>query len=300
MPTKAANGITIAYEDHGDPAAPPILLIMGLGRQLTSWPIELVDALVARGFRVIRYDNRDTGLATRFDGVAAPGIKSHVLRALLRLPVRVPYRIADMAKDAVGLLDALGIERAHIVGASMGGMIGQHVAASHPDHVLSLTSIMSTTGNPWLPRAKPEAVALLTGRPASNDVEAQVAFTMQAARAIGSPGYPPDPVRLETRVRAEHARGHYPQGVARHIAAIIADGDRRGMLRRITVPTLVVHGDADPLVPLAGGEDTAKSIPGARLHVIPGMGHDLPLALVETMADAIAGHAHSVAAPASA
>ena len=298
MPTTTANGITIAYEDHGRPDDPPILLIMGLGRQLTSWPTELVDALVARGFRVIRYDNRDTGLSTRFDGVAVPGIKSLLLRSLVRLPVRVPYRIADMAGDAVGLLDALGIARAHIVGASMGGMIAQHVAARHAVRAASLVSIMSTTGNPWLPRAKPEAMRALTGRPATDDIEAQIAFTMQAARAIGSPGYPPDPVRLERRVREEHARGHYPQGIARHIAAIVADGDRRAMLRTITVPALVVHGDADPLVPLAAGQDTAKTVPGAAMQVIPGMGHDLPLALVDTMADAIAGHARSATAAA--
>lgn len=292
MPATTANGITIEYEAHGDPAAPAMLLVMGLGRQLTSWPIELVDALVARGFRVIRYDNRDTGLSTRFDGVATPGIKTLLLRSLLRLPVRVPYRIADMAADAVGLLDALQIERAHVVGASMGGMIAQHVAARHPQRTASLTSIMSSSGNPWLPRAKPEAMAVLTSRPASDDLDAQVAFTMHAARTIGSPGYPHDPERLERRVREEHARGHYPQSIGRHIAAIIADGDRRRMLRTITVPTLVVHGDADPLVPLAAGQDTAKTIPGAAMHVIPGMGHDLPLALVETMADVIAGHAH--------
>lgn len=294
--TATANGITIAYEDHGDPAAPPMLLVMGLGRQLTSWPIELVDALVARGFRVIRYDNRDTGHSTRFDGVEAPGIKSLLLRSLLRMPVSVPYRISDMAADAVGLLDALQIERAHVVGASMGGMISQHVAARHPQRTASLTSIMSSTGNPWLPRAKPEAMAVLTKRPTSDDVETQIAFTMQAARAIGSPGYPHDPERLERRVREEHARGHYPQGVARHIAAIVADGDRRRMLRGIKVPTLVVHGDADPLVPIAAGHDTVKTIPGARMQVIPGMGHDLPLALVDTMADAIAGHAHGTGA----
>jgi pimeloyl-ACP methyl ester carboxylesterase len=295
MPTIAANGITIAYEDHGDPTAPPILLVMGLGRQLTSWPIELVEALVARGFRVIRYDNRDTGLSTRFEGTTAPGIRSLLLRSLFRLPVTVPYRIADMARDAVGLLDALGIDRAHIVGASMGGMIAQHVAASHASRAASMVSIMSTTGNPWLPRAKPEAMRVLTGRPASADIEAQVAFTMQAARVIGSPGYPPDPARLEVRVRAEHVRGHYPAGIARHIAAIVADGDRRAMLKRIRVPSLVIHGDADPLVPVTGGQDTAKTIPDARLTIIPGMGHDLPLALVDTMADAIAGHARSVA-----
>lgn len=295
MPTVTANGISIAYEDHGDPAAPPILLVMGLGGQLTLWPIELVDALVARGFRVIRYDNRDVGLSTKFDAAGVPNLKWLVAKSIFRLPLRAPYRLADMAKDAVGLLDALGIARAHVVGASMGGMIAQHLAATHGDRVATLTSVMSTTGNRRLPRAKPEAMRALANRPKTNDAEALIAFSVKAARTIGSPGYPADEVRLQARVRADHARSWYPQGFARQIAAIVADGDRRVMLKGVRAPTLVIHGDSDPLVPVEGGRDTAASISGARLHIIPGMGHDLPLALVDTIADAIAGHAAPVA-----
>ncbi|MEY4269884.1 MAG: hypothetical protein RLZZ58_1100, partial [Pseudomonadota bacterium] len=282
--TIAANGIDICYQDHGDPAHPVILLIMGLGGQLTLWPVELVDALVAKGFRVVRYDNRDIGLSTTFDAAGVPNVRRLALRSLFRMELRVPYRIADMARDAVGLLDALGIERAHIVGASMGGMIAQHVAASHGARVLSLTSVMSTSGNRRLPRPKKAAMALLFDRPTGGDPEAIIAFSKRAAKVIGSPAYPPDPERLDRRIRADFARSFRPQGLARQMAAIIADGDRRPLLRRITAPTLVIHGEADPLAPIAGGHDTAANIDDAAFLAIPGMGHDLPLALVDTMA----------------
>lgn len=291
MPAITANGISIEYEDHGDSAAPAILLIMGLGAQLTLWPIELVEALVSRGFRVIRYDNRDIGLSSKFDAAGVPNLRMLVVKSLFRLPVRVPYRLANMAKDAVGLLDALGIERAHIVGASMGGMIAQHVAATFPNRTLSLTSIMSTTGNRSLPQPKREAVGMLANRPKTSDPETLIAFSMKAAQVIGGPGYPADVERLEARVRADYARSYYPQGFSRQLAAVVADGDRRKMLTTITVPTLVIHGDGDPLVPVEGGRDTADSIPGAKLMIIPKMGHNLPLPLVDTIADAIADHA---------
>ena len=291
MPTTTANGITIAYEDHGDPAAPPILLVMGLGGQLTLWPIELVEALVARGIRVMRYDNRDVGLSTKFDAAGVPNIKRMIVRAAFGLSNRAPYSLADMANDGMGLLDALGIDKAHIVGASMGGMIAQHIAFAHLARVLSLTSIMSTTGNRWLPRAKKEALSAMLDRPQSTDPEALIAHSKRIARVIGSPGYPPNEERLDVRVRADFARSYYPAGFMRQTAAIIADGDRRRRLAGVTAPTLVIHGDSDPLVPPAGGADTAKHIAGARLETIPGMGHDLPLALVDIMADLIASHA---------
>ncbi len=291
MPTITANGLTIAYEDHGDPAHPPILLVMGLGGQLTLWPIELVEALVARGFRVIRYDNRDIGLSTKFDAAGVPNVKRMIVRSLFGLSNHAPYMLADMAHDGMGLLDGLGIDKAHIVGASMGGMIAQHIAFAHPAHVLSLTSIMSTTGNRWLPRAKKEALSAMLDRPQSTDPEALIAHSKRIARVIGSPGYPPNEERLDLRVRADFARSYHPAGFMRQTAAIIADGDRRRRLRGVVAPTLVIHGQDDPLVPMAGGVDTAKHIAGARLEVIPGMGHDLPLALVDTMADLIAGHA---------
>ncbi|MGQ2929458.1 MAG: alpha/beta fold hydrolase [Sphingopyxis sp.] len=293
-----ANGIDITYEDKGPRDAPVILLVMGLGGQLTLWPDEFVDALNAHGFRTIRYDNRDVGLSTRFEAAGVPNLKWMFVKAALRLPVRPAYTLADMAADGIALLDHLGVVQAHIVGASMGGMISQHIAARYPDRTLSLTSIMSTTGNPRLPRANKDAMAVLANRPMSGDPEAMIAYSVRAARVIGSPAYPAEEERLQRRVRGDFERGWYPQGVARQMAAIVADGDRRAMLKTIAAPTLVIHGEADPLVPLAGGKDTAASIPGARLMTIPGMGHDLPLALVDTLADAIAGHARELAAAA--
>jgi pimeloyl-ACP methyl ester carboxylesterase len=217
------------------------------------------------------------------------------VKAALKLPVRSAYTLADMAADGMALLDHLGIERAHVVGASMGGMIAQHIAARYPARVLSLTSVMSTTGNPRLPRAQKEAMRVLANRPMNGDPEALIAYSVNAARVIGSPDYPAAEDRLQRRVRNDFERGWYPQGVARQMAAIVADGDRRAMLKTIKAPTLVIHGEADPLVPIAGGRDTAETIPGARLLPIPGMGHDLPLALVDTLADAVAGHAKGVA-----
>ncbi|HEY8605199.1 alpha/beta fold hydrolase [Tsuneonella suprasediminis] len=286
-----ANDITIEYEDYGDPGDPAILLVMGLGAQLTLWPIELVDALVERGFRVIRYDNRDIGLSQKMDGEKAPGIFKLVLMNRLGLKPRVPYTLSDMAADGVGLLEALNIDNAHIVGASMGGMIAQLIAAEHPKRTASLTSIMSTTGNRKLPAAQKEAIKVLTTRPPSADEEVLVAHGIRVARTIGSPAYPPSEDRLLSRVREGVRRSYYPDGLPRQLAAILADGDRRKRLAAISAPTLVIHGEADPLVPLAGGLDTAESIPGARISTFPGMGHDLPLALVEPIADLIAEHA---------
>ncbi len=290
MAQAQANGLTIEYDDHGDPAAPPILLVMGLGAQMTLWPQELVDALVERGFRVIRYDNRDIGLSQKMDGAKAPGMVKLMLLSRLGFTPRVPYTLADMARDGVGLLDALGIAKAHIVGASMGGMIAQHIAFSHPERVLTLTSIMSTTGHRKLPSATREAMSALTKRPASMDEDVLVEHGVKVSQAIGSPGYRADPAAVRERSRALIKRSFYPAGMPRQFAAIVADGDRRERLRSVKAPTLVIHGEADPLVPLAGGEDTAAHIADSRLKTIPGMGHDLPLELVDEIADAIAGH----------
>lgn len=293
--TATANGIRIAYEDKGPRDAPVVLLVMGLGGQLTLWPDEFVAALNAHGFRTIRYDNRDVGLSTRFDAAGVPNLKWMFVKAAIGLPVRGAYSLADMAADGMALLDALEVERAHIVGASMGGMIAQHIAARYPERIVSLTSIMSTSGNPRLPRAQKEAMRVLANRPMSGDAEAMIAYSVNAARVIGSPGYPAEEDRLQRRVRGDFERGWYPPGVARQMAAIVADGDRRAMLKKVTAPTLVIHGEDDPLVPVAGGRDTAANIVGARLLTIPGMGHDLPLALVDTLADAIAEHAKGLA-----
>ena len=289
MPQIAANGVTLEYETHGDPANPPLLLIMGLGAQLTLWPIELVEALVARGYHVIRYDNRDIGLSTKFTHAGVPELPA-VMMALMsgKMPA-LPYMLTDMADDAAALLTALGIDKAHIVGASMGGMIAQLVAINHPGRVLSLTSIMSTTGNPALPPAKPEAMAALMERPATAELTDILALGLRISRAIGSPGYPAPEDRLRERIKRDFRRSFHPTGAARHMAAIMADGDRRERLKRVTAPTLVIHGEDDPLVPVEGGKDTAAAIPGAKLLTIPRMGHDLPLELVGQIADAIAG-----------
>ena len=292
MPQTTHNGITLEYETHGDPANPPLLLIMGLGAQLTLWPIELVEALVARGYFVIRHDNRDIGLSTKFTEAGVPDMASVVMALMAGKNPAVPYTLSDMAGDAIAVLDAVGVAKAHIVGASMGGMIAQLVAVEHPERVLSLTSIMSSTGNPLLPPAKPEAMAALTAPMAPDaDLMAILERGAMVSKAIGSPGYPADPERLRANVERDYNRSFHPTGAMRQMAAIVADGDRRARLKTVTAPTLVIHGADDPLVPVEGGRDTASAIAGATILEVPGMGHDLPLALVETIADAIAGHA---------
>jgi pimeloyl-ACP methyl ester carboxylesterase len=296
MTQVTANGIRIEYDEHGKPGDPPVLLVMGLGAQMTLWPQELVDALVERGFRVIRYDNRDIGLSHKMEGAKTPGIVKMMLLGKFGLKPKVPYTLADMAEDGIGLLDALGIQKAHIVGASMGGMIAQHMAFSHPERVLTLTSIMSTTGHRKLPQGSREAIGVLTRRPASMEEDVLVEHGVKVAHAIGSPAYRADPEVLRKRTRALIKRSFYPAGMPRQLAAIIADGDRRERLQSIKAPTLVIHGEADPLVPLAGGQDTAAHVRGAKLKTIPGMGHDLPSELVDEIADAIAEHARSVMA----
>lgn len=293
MPKVTANGIDIHYEEHGDPGDPAMLLIMGFGAQLTLWPDELVNALASHGFRVIRYDNRDIGLSHKFDGVKAPGIVRMTLLSKLGFTPRVPYTLRDMAADAIGLLDALDIDQAHIVGASMGGMIAQHVAASYAERCLSFTQIFSTTGNPRLPPARKEALQALVARPKSDDEDVLVEHGMTLARTIGSPGFPTPEERLRERTLTNLRRSFYPEGPTRHLSAIVADGDRSAMLRNITVPTLVLHGEDDPLVPCEGGRDTAACIPGAKLKTIPGWGHDLPLELVGTLSGEIAAHARN-------
>lgn len=290
MPQVKANGISLEVERYGDPTNPPLLLIMGLGAQLTLWPIELVEALVARGYHVIRYDNRDIGLSTKFTEHGVPNVRKVVLMRLFGLRPKLPYRLTDMAADAVALLDALGIAKAHIVGASMGGMIAQLVAATYPERTLSLTSIMSTTGNRRVPPARPEAFKALTNPPPANATLADmIPHVTRIARAIGSPAYPTPEDRLVERITRDFERSFHPTGAGRQLAAIIDDGCRRSRLKNVSAPSLVIHGVDDPLVRVEGGRDTAAHIPGARLHEIPGMGHDLPLELVDEVADAITG-----------
>lgn len=292
MPQITANGISIEYETHGNPSDPPLLLVMGLGAQLTLWPIELVEALVGHGYYVIRHDNRDIGLSEKFGHAGIPNFRKVALLRMFGIRTKVPYRLSDMAADAAGLLDALGIDSAHVVGGSMGGMIAQLMAIEHAPRVRTLTSIFSTTGNPRLPRPRPEAMnALLDRAPANATLDDVIPIGIRVARAIGSPAYPTPEDRLRERIARDFHRSFYPEGPARQIAAIMDDGDRRKRLKKVTAPTLVIHGTDDPLVPVEGGRDTARAIPGAKLHEIPGMGHDLPLELVDEIAAAIAAHA---------
>lgn len=288
MPKATANGIELEYERYGDPAGETVLFIMGLGAQLTRWPITVVEALTGRGYQVIRYDNRDVGLSHRFESAGAPDIPAILAARAAGAPSPAAYLVEDMAADAAGLMDALGIAKAHIVGASMGGMIAQELAARYPDKALSLVSIMSTTGNPGLSRSTPEASARLTSRPpADAGIEAAVEFGLETARIVGSPAYPFDDDEMRARLRSDAERAVYPVGVARQYAAVIASGDRRASVATIRCPTVVVHGADDPLVPVDGGEDTARTIPGADLRIIPGMGHDLPHAVIPMVVDAI-------------
>jgi pimeloyl-ACP methyl ester carboxylesterase len=288
MTIAQANDVTLKYDSFGDDNAEVILLISGLGAQMIRWPIPFCENLAARGCRVIRFDNRDAGGSTHFPDSPAPDF-SALAAAAAGLRPNAPYTLHDMVCDAIGLLDALSIERAHFVGRSMGGMIAQLAASDYPKRVLSLTSIMSSTGNPNLPSAAPDVMAMLTRR-APNPFEDEAGFmehNLAFARRIASPGYPFDEEAHRALILEETRRAYDPAGFARQIAAIAATGDNRPRLARIVAPALVIHGTDDPLILPACGEDTASSIPGAELMLIGGMGHDLPSALYQTVADAI-------------
>ena len=289
-----ANKIELEYESFGRDADPAILLIMGLGGHLTRWNLELCDLLVARGYRVIRFDNRDCGLSTHFSDAPVPD-----LRALQNgQPVTLPYTLDDLVADSVGLLDALGIKQANVAGASMGGAIAQLAAANYPERVISLTSIMSSSGNPALPAPTPAAAtALFAPLPRQRDRDSIVADSIARYETLESPAYPTDCGRLRQLFADEYERNFDPRGVARQLAALIANGDRRPMLQSITAPSVVLHGAADQLIPLACGEDVARNIPNAEFRIIDGMGHDFPVALSKIFADAIcaaAGCRHQV------
>ncbi len=295
MPQVKANGLTFEYDEIGDTSAPPLVLVMGLGAQLIRWPERFCEMIAEGGFRVIRFDNRDIGLSEKIEGAKAPDFASIVAQLSEGKTPDVPYTLYDMARDTVGVIEGLGLSPAHIVGASMGGMIVQLTAALHGDRVRSMTSIMSTTLNPELPPATPEAAAALTAQPASTSREDVVALAIKNNKIVGSPGYPIPDDELEKQHGSYYDRCYYPQGFARQYAAVLGTGSLVPHLSKVQCPTLVIHGKDDPLVPVEGGKDTAKHIPHADLDIIDGMGHDIPSGLYERIAGRIVEFASKAA-----
>ena len=284
-----ANGVRLAYEEFGSPADPAILLIMGLGTQMISWPLSLCNGLAAGGFRVIRFDNRDIGLSEKMENAHIPRAPSMMLRTTLGLPLKVSYTLDDMAEDLIGLMDALHLDQAHLVGASMGGMIGQIATARNPHRVLSFTSIMSSSGDPRLPGAARKVVRTMVKRSLGIE-KPNLENTMAFQRMIGSPGFPESDEKLKSKVLDSVKRSLHPEGYSRHLAAIMASGSRVELLKTITASTLIIHGRDDALVPLECGIDTARHIPDSRLQIIDGMGHNLPEALMPHLLELIAVH----------
>ncbi len=295
---QARGELAIEYDVLGNPSHPAIVLIMGLGMQLTSWPEPFCQALADAGFQVVRFDNRDSGLSARAPAGKHTPLLMAMAASLFGLPVRCPYTLQDMAQDATRVMDALQIQRAHIVGVSMGGMIAQVLAARYPERVLSLTSIMSSSGNPRVSRPSARAGRVLLSRPSNpHNQESVVKHLVNMFGVIGSPAYPESPDSLRQRIADGVKRAYEPAGTARQLLAVVASGDRRKLLHSIKAPTLVIHGAADSLVPLAAGRDTAANIPGATLHIIKGMGHDLPSVLLPRLAGLIVAHCTGKALP---
>ncbi|MGZ5873754.1 MAG: alpha/beta fold hydrolase [Bradyrhizobium sp.] len=292
-----ANGIDLCYEIFGDPAAEPMILIMGLGAQMIHWDDDFCRQLAARGFRVIRFDNRDIGKSGKLSGGKRLTAMELLKFRFLKIPIQTPYGLRDMAEDTIGLMDALGIKSAHLVGASMGGMIAQEIAISFPQRVRSLTSIMSTTSNPKLPWGTREAMAVLMEPPPTTRDEflERFAKTWKVLR-VGS--FPEDEALDRARGERTFARGLNPAGAGRQLRAVLASGSRKERLHTVKAPTLVIHGTVDPLVRPEGGKDTAASIPGAKLLMIEGMGHALPIRMWPQIIDAIDKHAHAASAKA--
>ena len=293
-----ANGIDICYEIFGDPKAQPMLLIMGLGAQMVLWDDDFCEQLAARSFRVIRFDNRDIGQSSKLSGGTRLSPLELLKLRFLKIPVAAPYKLTDMARDTTGLMDVLGIRSAHLVGASMGGMIAQEIAISDAERVRSLTSIMSTTGNPKVPPPTREAAALLMAPPPATKEEYLVRFA-QTWKLLRVGSFPEDEARDRDRAERIYARGLNPAGVGRQLRAILASGNRKERLRQVKAPTLVIHGTVDPLVRPEGGKDTAASIPDAKLLMIEGMGHAIPVPMWPRIIDAIATHAKGAAAKAA-
>lgn len=295
MPAAQINQLKIEYECFGSRRDPSVLLIMGLGSQMVLWPQALCEQIAAQGFHVIRFDNRDVGLSSKLDHLGVPPLALTALRGRLGMPARVPYRLEDMAADAVGLLNALDIERAHIVGCSMGGMIAQLLAAQWPHRCLSLTGVMTSSGNPALP-GPPLSLRLRMLRRRPLDPESAVRHGMQFWRMVGGREHVPSGEELRRRVLLQLQRGTHPPGVARQLAAILAAPSRVALLREIQLPALVIHGSDDPLIPVAAAVDLARHLPRARLEIIPGLGHELPEVLVPETAQLLLDHFQTNAA----
>ena len=294
MNTAKVGPVEIVYETIGNRSDPALLLVMGLGMQLIHWDLELCRRFAERGFHVIRFDNRDTGLSTKIRGPVP-----NVVRLAAGVPTKVPYRLSDMAADTFGLLDHLGIDRAHVVGTSMGGMIAQTMAIEAPERVLSLASMMSTTGDRWVGTPKLRLWTMFVRR-APRDRDAYIRYFVRVFRMIGSPAYRSDDERVRELAGASFDRCHYPAGTGRQLGAILGSGSRTAALKKLDVPTVVIHGESDPLIPVRAGIATARAIRGAELLTIPGMGHDMPEELWPTFVDAIAGNAERAAEPAAA
>ena len=288
----SANGISLEVEDHGSPAGEPLVLIMGLGMQLVAWHPDFVAMLVERGFRVIRFDNRDIGLSQRFDHLGVPNLALDSLRFAVGMKVKAPYTVADMADDTAALVGAMGIPAAHICGASMGGMIAQQLAVRHPQRVKSLTLIMTSSGARSLPGPSLKVRSALISRPADpKNVQSVIEHYVKLYRLIGSPDYPAPEAYLQERLGMSVRRSYRPAGTARQMVAIAADGNRSKLLAQIKQPTQIIHGKADPLVPVEAGVDLGKKIAGAEVDLIPGMGHDLPTQLWPRFVSGIASAA---------
>jgi pimeloyl-ACP methyl ester carboxylesterase len=288
MPHITANSIEIEYDTVGSPTDPALLLVTGLSAQLIEWQEDFVHRIAGHGFQVIRFDNRDAGKSSWLDELPVPDIAG-----LLAGTTAPPYSLGDMGNDAAALLDAVGIRAAHVVGVSMGGMIAQRLVIDHPDKVLSMTSIMSTTGDPDVGQLNNATVAALSGPPAG-DRESAITTAIAGYRALGSPGFPASDEELRARAEATYERGYHPAGSARQLAAVFTATDRTEALHKVTVPTTVVHGEADPLVDISGGRATAAAIPDAELVTIPGMGHDCPPEVWPLIIDAIVHNARRV------
>lgn len=286
------RGVQIEVDDAGRTDGEAVLLIMGLGMQLVAWPQTLVQDLVRRGYRVLRLDNRDAGLSSGFDALGVPSLAAATFRYALHMPIHAPYRMGELAVDCAGVLDALNIRRAHVVGASMGGMVAQHLAADHADRVESLTLLMTTSGARSLPQPTLKVRSLLMRRPPPHaDVGAVTDHMLALFEAIGSPSYRLEPAAQRARIEASVRRAWRPHGTARQLLAVAADGDRSRLLKRIGAPTHIVHGLDDPLVPVAAAHDLHRKISGSTIDVIAGMGHDLPDALMPRVAAGIAENA---------